>query len=170
MSSLIKPARPSAKRGRQVIRPKGAGSTDRIKEVLIRNRMEGEQAMSSEPTSSLTTAPRPTKKDRPSCPNPRCPNPSAPVQDGFCSACGREIDSSNIVAEVVFGETSSGAAIVQGSFVAADQGTTRNMAPGVRRLGGLVGDNRDKTIREGELHESSIPPFWITNMQTQLEI
>ncbi|KAF2967883.1 hypothetical protein GQX73_g5686 [Xylaria multiplex] len=108
--------------------------------------MENERAMSSEPTSS--PAPRSTNKDRPSCPNPRCPNPSAPVTDGFCSACGREIDSSNIVAEVVFGETSSGAAIVQGSYVAADQGTTRNMAPGVRRLGGLVGDNREKTIRE----------------------
>ncbi|RWA14295.1 hypothetical protein EKO27_g804 [Xylaria grammica] len=149
MSSFIKPARPSARgpKGFQ-IRPKGAGSGDRIKEVLNRNRMENERAMSSEPTSSPPAAPRPTHKDRSSCPNPRCPNPSAPVTDGFCSACGREIDSSNIVAEVVFGETSSGAAIVQGSYVAADQGTTRNMAPGVRRLGGLVGDNREKTIRE----------------------
>ncbi|KAI1115327.1 hypothetical protein F5Y14DRAFT_410917 [Nemania sp. NC0429] len=150
MSSLIKPARPSAKgpKGFQ-IRPRGAASGDRIKEVLNRNRMENERAMSSEPTSSSpSTATRPTNKDRPPCPNARCPNPSAPVTDGFCTACGREIDSSNIVAEVVFGETSSGAAIVQGSYVAADQGTTRNMAPGIRRLGGLVGDNREKTIRE----------------------
>ncbi|KAI1190469.1 hypothetical protein F5B17DRAFT_74596 [Nemania serpens] len=150
MSSLIKPARPSAKgpKGFQ-IRPRGAASGDRIKEVLNRNRMENERAMSSEPSSSSPpTAPRPTNKDRRSCPNPRCPNPSAQVTDGFCTACGREIDSSNIVAEVVFGETSSGAAIVQGSYVAADQGTTRNMAPGIRRLGGLVGDNREKTIRE----------------------
>ncbi|KAI1133142.1 hypothetical protein F5Y10DRAFT_130107 [Nemania abortiva] len=151
MSSFIKPARPSAKgsKGFQ-IRPKGAGSSDRIKEVLSRNRMESERAMSSEPATSPPAAPRSTNKDRPSCPNPRCPNPSAPVTDGFCSACGREIDSSNIVAEVVFGETSSGAAIVQGSYVAADQGTTRNMAPGIRRLGGLVGDNREKTIREAK--------------------
>ncbi|KAI0803942.1 hypothetical protein GGR55DRAFT_660342 [Xylaria sp. FL0064] len=149
MSSFIKTARPSARgpKGFQ-IRPKGAGTGDRIKEVLNRNRMENERAMSSEPTSSPSAAPRSTNKDRSSCPNPRCPNPSAPVTDGFCSACGREIDGSNIVAEVVFGETSSGAAIVQGSYVAADQGTTRNMAPGVRRLGGLVGDNREKTIRE----------------------
>ncbi|KAJ8125834.1 hypothetical protein O1611_g7803 [Lasiodiplodia mahajangana] len=149
MSSFIKPARPSARgsKGFQ-IRPKGAGSSDRIKEVLNRNRTESERAVSSEPAPSPPRAPRPTNKDRPSCPNPRCPNPSAPVTDGFCSACGREIDSSNIVAEVVFGETSSGAAIVQGSYVAADQGTTRNMAPGIRRLGGVVGDNREKTIRE----------------------
>lgn len=149
MSSLIKPARPSVRGPKGFhIRPKGAGNTDRIKEVLNRNRMENERAMSSEPASTIPMAPRSAKKDRSSCPNPRCPNPSAPVTDGFCSACGREIDSSNIVAEVVFGETSSGAAIVQGSYVAADQGTTRNMAPGVRRLGGLVGDNREKTIRE----------------------
>ncbi|KAI1351565.1 hypothetical protein F5Y01DRAFT_122685 [Xylaria sp. FL0043] len=149
MSSFIKTARPSARgpKGFQ-IRPKGAGTGDRIKEVLNRNRIENERAMSSEPTSSPSAAPRSTNRDRSSCPNPRCPNPSAPVTDGFCSACGREIDGSNIVAEVVFGETSSGAAIVQGSYVAADQGTTRNMAPGVRRLGGLVGDNREKTIRE----------------------
>ncbi|KAI2629414.1 hypothetical protein GGS21DRAFT_526094 [Xylaria nigripes] len=149
MSSLIKPARPSVKgsKGFQ-IRPKGAGASDRIKEVLNRNRIENERSMRSESVSSPPAAPRPGKKDRPSCPNPQCPNPSAPVTDGFCSACGREIDSSNIVAEVVFGETSSGAAIVQGSFIAADQGTTRNMAPGIRRLGGLVGDNREKTIRE----------------------
>ncbi|KAI0409024.1 hypothetical protein F4802DRAFT_547410 [Xylaria palmicola] len=148
MSSFIKPARPSTKGPKGFhIRPKGAGSSDRIKEVLNRNWMENERAMSSEPAASPPAAPRPSNKGA-SCPNPRCPNPSAPVTDGFCSACGREIDGSNIVAEVVFGETSSGAAIVQGSFVAADQGTTRSMAPGVRRLGGLVGDNRDKTIRE----------------------
>jgi len=150
MPSPIKPARPSAKgpKGFQ-IRPKGAGSSDRIKEVLNRNRMENERARSSEPAPSPPRAPKPTDRSRPTCPNRQCPNPSAPVVEGFCSACGREIDSSNIVAEVQFGETSSGAAMVQGSFVAADQGTTRNMAPGVRRLGGLVGDNREKTIREG---------------------
>ncbi|KAI1436110.1 hypothetical protein GGR50DRAFT_256326 [Xylaria sp. CBS 124048] len=150
MSSFIKPARPSRGPKGFQIRPKGAGPGDRIKEVLNRNRMEMERAMSAEPSSSPPAAPRPTNNSRPSCPNPQCPNPSAPVTDGFCSACGREIDSSNIVAEVVFGETSSGAAVVQGSYIAADQGTSRNMAPGIRRLGGLVGDNREKTIREAK--------------------
>ncbi|KAI8623670.1 hypothetical protein F5Y19DRAFT_457873 [Xylariaceae sp. FL1651] len=156
MSSFIKPAKPSVRgpKGFQ-IRPRGAGASDRIKEVLDRNRMESQRAMSAEPasssavaSSSYTSTARPASKDRPLCPNPRCSNPSAPVTDGFCSACGREIDSSNIVAEVQFGETSSGAAIVQGSYVGADQGTTRSMGPGMRRLGGLVGDNREKTIRE----------------------
>ncbi|KAI0145608.1 hypothetical protein GGR57DRAFT_480053 [Xylariaceae sp. FL1272] len=151
MSSYIpvaRPKRPGAK-GIQ-IRPTGS----RIQEVLQRSRAQSERAMSLEPSSSTThtaSTARPAKKDRPSCPNPRCPNPSAPIQDGFCSSCGREIDASNIVAEVQFGETSSGAAMVQGSFVAADQGTSRsNMGPGMRRMGGLAGDNREKTIRDAK--------------------
>lgn len=122
--------------------------------------MENERAMSSEPTAFQPPASQPpaashAKKSGRTCPNPRCPNPSAPVTDGFCSACGREIDSDNIVSEVQFGENSSGAAIVQGSFIANDQGSSRNMAPGMRRMGGLVGDNREKTIREGKFSSST---------------
>ncbi|KAI1504489.1 hypothetical protein F5X99DRAFT_371170 [Biscogniauxia marginata] len=148
MSSFLKPLKGSAKgsKGGFQIRPRGAGSNDRIKEVLNRGRIESQRAMSMDPAPAAPTSS--SSKDRQPCPNPKCPNPSAPVTDGFCSACGREIDSSNIVAEVQFGETSSGAAIVQGSFVGADQGTTTSMGPGMRRLGGVVGDNREKTIRE----------------------
>ncbi|KAI0192460.1 hypothetical protein F4808DRAFT_376036, partial [Astrocystis sublimbata] len=149
MAPPIKPARPAAKGPKGFrIRPKGAGSMIRINQVLNRASMERERAMSSEP--SHPPASRPTNKGRSTCPNPRCPNPSAPVDEGCCTACGGVIDSSNIVSEVVFGETSSGAAMVQGSFVAADQGTTRNMAPGIRRLGGLVGDNKEKTLRDAK--------------------
>ncbi|KAI0485330.1 hypothetical protein GGR56DRAFT_69622 [Xylariaceae sp. FL0804] len=149
MSSFLKPraskASKPAKSGFQ-IRPRGAGSSnDRIKDVLTRSRLGSQRAASVDPTSAAL----PATSSRPSCPNPRCPNPSAPVTDGFCSACGREIDSSNIVAEVQFGETSSGAAMVQGSYVGADQGTTRSLGPGMRRMGG-VGDNREKTIREAK--------------------
>ncbi|GAP91785.1 putative brf1-like tbp-binding domain-containing protein [Rosellinia necatrix] len=141
MSLLKKPARPVPKKimGFQ-IRPAGA----RIKEVLERHNMEAEQ------TRSSPIARRPANGDRPPCPNAACPNPSAPITDGFCSACGREIDSCNIVSEVEFGETSSGAAMVQGSYVAADQGTTRNMAPGFRRLGVCIGIKREKTLREAK--------------------
>ncbi|KAI1260592.1 hypothetical protein F5Y18DRAFT_405094 [Xylariaceae sp. FL1019] len=144
---VAKPKRPGAK-GMQ-IRPTGS----RIQEVLQRSRAQSERAMSVEPssaTANTASTARSAKKDRPSCPNPRCPNPSAPVQDGFCSSCGREIDASNIVAEVQFGETSSGAAMVQGSFLAADQGTSRSLGPGMRRMGGLAGDNREKTIRDAK--------------------
>ncbi len=41
----------------------------------------------------------------------------AAAGNGFCVACGTVIEENTIVNEVVFGETSSGAAMVQGSFV-----------------------------------------------------
>ncbi|PHH69404.1 hypothetical protein CDD80_6773 [Ophiocordyceps camponoti-rufipedis] len=78
------------------------------------------------------------------CPNKACPKPN--VVDGTCQTCGRVADESNIVAEVQFGETSSGAAMVQGSFVGADQAGVRSMGPAFRRVGGS--DDRDKSIRE----------------------
>ncbi|KAI0018455.1 hypothetical protein F4780DRAFT_751000 [Xylariomycetidae sp. FL0641] len=147
MSSFIKPSKGVKPKSAFQIRPRGAGSS------IARDRIEAQRASSMDPVSVPQPGPSygatsATPKKGNSCPNPRCPNPSAPVTDGFCSACGREIDSSNIVAEVQFGETSSGAAMVQGSYLAADQGASRPMGPGMRRLGGMVGDNREKTIRE----------------------
>lgn len=81
---------------------------------------------------------------RQQCPNKACPKPN--VVDGTCQTCGRVADESNIVAEVQFGETSSGAAVVQGSFVGADQGGARSMGPAFRRVGGS--EDREKSIRE----------------------
>jgi transcription factor IIIB subunit 2 len=52
------------------------------------------------------------------------------------------------VAEVQFGESASGAAVVQGSFVSADQGTAKSLGPAFRRAGGS--EDREKTIREGK--------------------
>ncbi|CAJ2512695.1 Uu.00g008140.m01.CDS01 [Anthostomella pinea] len=144
MSSFLKPLKGSGKPGFQ-IRPRGAGG-DRIREVLSQNRIASQRAMSMDPTPP----PQPAANSSTQCPNKQCPNRSAPIVEGFCSACGREIDNSNIVAEVQFGETSSGAAMVQGTFVGADQGTTRGMGPGMRRIGGMVGDNKEKTIREAK--------------------
>ncbi|KAI1334972.1 hypothetical protein F5Y15DRAFT_399897 [Xylariaceae sp. FL0016] len=155
MSSFIKPSKgvrkPSRTGGFQ-IRPKGAGVS--VSEVLNRTRMASERAESVEPTpvpipARAASITQPSASSRgASCPNPRCPNPSAPITDGFCSACGREVDSSNIVAEVQFGESASGAAVVHGTFVGADQGTIRSMGPGRGRMGGNVGANRDKTVAE----------------------
>ncbi|KAI1382967.1 uncharacterized protein F4822DRAFT_421722 [Hypoxylon trugodes] len=160
MSSFLKPMK---RKGAVQFRPRGTAPNDRIKEVLNRGRMEEARAS---PVSTTPTPANPPTSDRTPCPNPRCPNPSAPITDGFCSACGREIDSSNIVAEVQFGETSSGAAVVHGSFVGADQGTvTRNLGSQYRRLGGGLSDAREKTIREarnmmiGFAHQlKEIPP------------
>ncbi|CAI7664574.1 unnamed protein product [Penicillium glandicola] len=69
-------------------------------------------------------APRPTTHPKTSnCPNPGCPAPHI-VDDGgvkVCTGCGTVISENNIVSEVTFGESSSGAAVVQGSFVGEDQ-------------------------------------------------
>ncbi|KAL9946361.1 transcription factor TFIIIB subunit brf1 [Verticillium nonalfalfae] len=77
----------------------------------------------------------------PKCPNKHCTNPK--VVDGICHGCGRIAEESNIVAEVQFGETSSGAAMVQGSYISADQGGARTFGPGGRGAGS---SQRDKTI------------------------
>ncbi|CAH0057059.1 unnamed protein product [Clonostachys solani] len=83
---------------------------------------------------------------RAQCSNKACRKPN--VVDGTCQTCGRVADDSNIVAEVQFGETSSGAAMVQGSFVAADQAGVRSMGPSFRRVGGS--EDREKSIREAK--------------------
>src|SRR5580700_2881613 len=79
-------------------------------------------------------------KSRRLCPNKLCTSPK--VEDGVCQNCGTIIDESNIVAEVQFGENSSGAAIVQGSFVGADQGVARSLGPAFRKAGGV--EDREK--------------------------
>jgi transcription factor IIIB 90 kDa subunit len=42
----------------------------------------------------------------------------AAAGNGFCVRCGTVVEENTIVSEVTFGETSSGAAMVQGSYVA----------------------------------------------------
>jgi transcription factor IIIB subunit 2 len=84
------------------------------------------------------------------CPNKACPNPN--VVDGTCQTCGRVADDSNIVSEVQFGETSSGAAVVQGSFLGADQGGVRTVSgPAFRRVAGSgAGEARERSLKEAK--------------------
>lgn len=84
-------------------------------------------------------------KGRRLCPNKTCPSPK--IEDGICKTCGTIVDESNIVSEITFGESSSGAAVVQGSFVAEGSGAARSMGPAFQRAGG--GEDREKTLREG---------------------
>ncbi|KAK7740421.1 transcription factor TFIIIB subunit brf1 [Diatrype stigma] len=143
MSSFLKPNKTRNKPGFQ-IKPRGASTTgSRIHDVL--HRMDRGNARSASPAPAASTAPA---SSRPKCPNARCPNPYAPISEGYCTGCGREIDASNIVAEVMFGETSSGAAMVQGSFVGADQGTSRVGSGLSRRIGGVMGEEKERKIRE----------------------
>jgi transcription factor IIIB subunit 2 len=69
-----------------------------------------------------------------------------------CSGCGTVISESNIVSEVTFGESSSGAAVVQGSFVGEDQTHVRSYGPGFQRGGAM--ESREMTEQNGMYFES----------------
>ncbi|KAJ5499790.1 Transcription factor TFIIB [Penicillium expansum] len=94
--------------------------------------------------------PRPTTHPKTSnCPNPGCPAPHI-VDDGgvkVCTGCGTVISENNIVSEVTFGESSSGAAVVQGSFVGEDQTHVRSYGPGFQRGGAM--ESREMTEQTG---------------------
>lgn len=85
------------------------------------------------------------------CPNPGCPAPHIVEDDGqkVCSGCGTVISDANIVSEVTFGETSSGAAMVQGTFVGEDQSHVRSYGPGFQRGGAM--ESREMTEQNGRL-------------------
>jgi transcription factor IIIB subunit 2 len=96
--------------------------------------------------AAAAAAKAPARPARRACPNKTCSAPD--VVDGICHNCGTIVDDSNIVSEVTFGESSNGAAVVQGSFVSADQGTAKSLGPAFRRAGGM--EDRESTIREGK--------------------
>jgi transcription factor IIIB subunit 2 len=90
--------------------------------------------------------PLPPKTAKRACPNKECTDPK--IEDGICENCGTIVDDSNIVSEVQFGETSQGAAVVQGSYIGADQGGARNQGAGLRGAGGNNVD-RERIQSEG---------------------
>ncbi|ORY88110.1 hypothetical protein BCR35DRAFT_31816 [Leucosporidium creatinivorum] len=64
-----------------------------------------------------------------------------------CTRCGTVLEENAIVSEITFGETGGGAAMVQGSYVGADQ--TRARAPaGYRQKGGSQ-ESREQTMLNG---------------------
>ncbi|TVY48195.1 Transcription factor IIIB 70 kDa subunit [Lachnellula occidentalis] len=84
-----------------------------------------------------------------SCGDPTCTN--SVIVDGTCIGCGKVVEDNNIVAEVQFGESGNGAAVVQGSYIGADQGGARSSGPGFPRAGGGSGEEgREATVREGK--------------------
>ncbi|KAH8745129.1 cyclin-like protein, partial [Hyaloscypha sp. PMI_1271] len=101
-----------------------------------------QQKQAAAAAAAAKAPPRPARR---ACPNKTCSAPD--VVDGVCHNCGTIVDDSNIVSEVQFGESSNGAAVVQGSFVSADQGTAKSLGPAFRRAGGM--EDRESTIREG---------------------
>ncbi|KAF7719739.1 Uncharacterized protein PECH_005700 [Penicillium ucsense] len=119
----------------------------------------GRLASLKPPSSTPIRRPQPAGRPQPtrptthpktqSCPNPGCPAPHIVEDEGqkVCSGCGTVISESNIVSEVTFGETSAGAAVVQGSFVGSDQTHVRSFGPGFQRGGGM--ESREVTEQAG---------------------
>ncbi|KAG2002253.1 transcription initiation factor IIB, variant 3 [Coprinopsis cinerea AmutBmut pab1-1] len=73
--------------------------------------------------------------------------------NGFCIQCGTVVEENLIVNEIVFGETSNGAAIVQGSFVA--QGATHARMSGPYGNRGST-ESREQTIANANKKIQSI--------------
>ncbi|KAK5996762.1 B-related factor 1 [Cladobotryum mycophilum] len=140
MSSFITPIKRSSQTGSN---PKPRFARPNPVRAL-REREERRQATAVAAQHASSRSASVVTPARQQCANKACPKPN--VVDGTCQTCGRVADDSNIVAEVQFGETSSGAAMVQGTFVAADQGGVRAMGPAFRRVGGS--EDREKSIRE----------------------
>ncbi|KAK0643370.1 hypothetical protein B0T16DRAFT_415775 [Cercophora newfieldiana] len=94
------------------------------------------------------------------CPNKTCTNPN--VQNGTCESCGAVAQENNIVADITFGEASNGAAVVQGNFVAADQGAVRSSAGfAFRRRPGSGSEARERSIREVKVQLQQ----WVAQLQ-----
>ncbi|KAI9788289.1 MAG: transcription factor TFIIIB subunit brf1, partial [Piccolia ochrophora] len=96
------------------------------------------------PMTRLKGVRNPPKRQRPAanirtCPNAACTQSKIEDHEGqrVCENCGTVISDSNIVSEVQFGETSSGAAVVQGGFVGADQTHAHTMGSAFKRAGGM---------------------------------
>ncbi|KAF4478545.1 transcription factor IIIB [Fusarium agapanthi] len=147
MSSFLTPPK-SGPTGRPAAKPR-FGKPNPVR--AMREREERRAANAAAHSNSLRVAAvnrnaSLAKPNRPQCPNKACPKPN--VVDGTCQTCGRISDDSNIVAEVTFGESSSGAAVVHGSYIGADQAGVRSMGPAFRRVGGS--EDREKSIREAK--------------------
>ncbi|KAK3897419.1 hypothetical protein C8A05DRAFT_39033 [Staphylotrichum tortipilum] len=138
------------------IRASGSSKAKAKKPNAIRRIMNQEQRVREKsaavsPATSTGTPPATASSTRPVCKNPHCDK--SDVRDGACQNCGRVVWESNIVAEVTFGESASGAAVVHGSYLAADQGGIRPTAGGIafRRVAGAgASEARERSLREAK--------------------
>lgn len=131
MPSVSKPkpkVRPSAAPRRPV--PKAPPPRGRLASLKTPTSTGIRRPQTAQPTKPTTTHPKTA-----TCPNPGCPAPHIVEDDGqkVCSGCGTVVGEANIVSEVTFGETSTGAAVVQGSFVGEGQTHVRSYGPGFQR-------------------------------------
>ncbi|PWN25005.1 hypothetical protein BDZ90DRAFT_256280 [Jaminaea rosea] len=77
------------------------------------------------------------------CPQCHSDNVEFDNSQAICQACGNVLAESQIVSDVTFGETSAGAATVQGSYLSQDQSHVRSSNPRFRSGGS--GESREQT-------------------------
>ncbi|CDZ96516.1 transcription factor tfiiib complex subunit brf1 [Phaffia rhodozyma] len=101
--------------------------------------------LSSQPSSALAT-------DMPKC--AACLSTVVEIDQAqgqtYCAGCGIVLEENTIVSEVTFGESSSGAAVLQGSYVGADAVRARVQGPGGQRGGGSQ-ESRENTLYNGRI-------------------
>ncbi|KAK4134434.1 hypothetical protein BT67DRAFT_379657 [Trichocladium antarcticum] len=134
-----------------------------VRRIMEREQRIRENSVASSASNSTPTPAAPS--GRPQCKNPHCTG--SDVRDGHCQNCGFVVFESNIVAEITFGESSNGAAVVHGSYLAADQGGIRPTAGGLafRRVAGAgASEARERSLREAKqlmsqfAYQLQIPP------------
>ncbi|KAF1842538.1 uncharacterized protein K460DRAFT_370502 [Cucurbitaria berberidis CBS 394.84] len=95
--------------------------------------------------NALPAPPPPKPVDRAKC----CDSPDVHSEDNLtlCYSCGKVFEESSIVAEVTFGETAGGAAIVEGGFIGENQRHANSMGGTMRGLGGM--ESREQAAMHG---------------------
>ncbi|KAF3404862.1 Transcription factor IIIB 70 kDa subunit [Talaromyces pinophilus] len=138
----------------QSIKPPQSGAIPLKRPVGIQIPRVGSASSSSSGGVSHAAAPPPpkrpeNKKPAETCPNPSCPDPRIIRDEDMkvCETCGAVVSEDTLVSEISFGETMAGAAVVQGSYVGADQTHTRSSGPGFHRGGGM--ESREITEQNG---------------------
>ena len=82
--------------------------------------------------------PRPRPTGPPQCTNATCDKSDIASEEGqlLCRSCGTVVAEQHITSSINFGEASNGAAVVQGSYLSADQTHVRLRGPGGSRVVG----------------------------------
>ena len=103
------------------------------------------------------------------CPNPDCDDPDIQDVDGqkTCMNCGATVDDANIVSEVTFGESASGAAVVQGGYVGEGQRYAKTLGSAFRRGG--VTDSREASEGTGRDEIRKIATFLSINNDSLID-
>ena len=97
------------------------------------------------------------ERPKPQCRNKECPQSKVEEMEGksVCLNCGFVLQESQITQELTFGETSNGAAIVQGAYVGQDEEVARNPQMAGNRMGGGM-SSREQTERNGSHFMNSL--------------